>query len=333
MSIYLSVITPCYNGEKTIADAIESVKAQCRLDVELIIVDDGSTDRTADICHKYESDTVRYIYTENRGAGHARNLGISKARGEWITFLDADDLYLTESINEKFIYQLRLYSEKKIEIVSTPYVLADMNLNENPQIIPVPEPKDVKYHMYQNAFWTCVYRKAFLVENSIKFYEFQKQDVETAFRYIAFASAREIVANTKMMFYLQRNNQASNTHTWNYYNLYHIKAKIYYDLYETTEHNEDKEFLLNIVIDMLKEYYKLCVKHGYLCQEMNAEMQTLLNSINYQNQFLQFMKKTWFLTKLRKVNITSMRADTEIYYCDTEILMQRLKRISKILFD
>jgi glycosyltransferase involved in cell wall biosynthesis len=91
----VSVIIPAYNADKFIKDALESVFAQDYEPLEIIVVDDGSTDSTAEIIKGFQHGgrTLLYFYQENAGPSRARNLGIRAARGEFITFLDADDLW------------------------------------------------------------------------------------------------------------------------------------------------------------------------------------------------------------------------------------------------
>ena len=93
----ISVVIPAYNAGAYIARAIDSVLAQSRLADEIIVVDDGSTDDTADVVTRYESK-VKYIRQDNAGASVARNTGIEAATGEWIAFLDADDEWLPEKL-------------------------------------------------------------------------------------------------------------------------------------------------------------------------------------------------------------------------------------------
>ncbi len=100
--IFLSIITPMYNASKTIIKMLESVKNQIDKDLELIIIDDGSTDDSYEIANKYleESDLKYIIYKdENRGQSAARNIGIGKASGEYILFLDSDD-YIENTLVE-----------------------------------------------------------------------------------------------------------------------------------------------------------------------------------------------------------------------------------------
>lgn len=89
----VSVVMPCYNAEKYIAQAIESVLAQSRRDIELIIVDDGSTDAPLVVIKKYRGGQVSLIQQENQGAASARNRGILTAQGKYLAFLDADDFW------------------------------------------------------------------------------------------------------------------------------------------------------------------------------------------------------------------------------------------------
>jgi len=88
----ISVIIPAYNAEKTIRETIESVCKQTFSDFELIIINDGSKDKTLEIAQSIKDKRIKVFCYENRGLSTARNRGISKANGEYIAFLDADDL-------------------------------------------------------------------------------------------------------------------------------------------------------------------------------------------------------------------------------------------------
>ncbi len=94
---HVSVVIPVYNCEAFIAEAIQSALDQSHRDLEVIVVDDGSSDGTAKIVGGF-SDPVFYHRQENRGAGAARTLGVGRARGEWIAFLDADDVWYPEKL-------------------------------------------------------------------------------------------------------------------------------------------------------------------------------------------------------------------------------------------
>ena len=96
----VSVVIPCFNAEATVADAIESVLAQTWQDIEIIVVDDGSSDRSAGVLRGFEN-RIRSDFGPNRGASAARNRGTALATGAYIQYLDADDLLAPEAIERR----------------------------------------------------------------------------------------------------------------------------------------------------------------------------------------------------------------------------------------
>ncbi len=110
----ISVIIPTYNRAHSLPRAIKSVLMQTYKDFELIIVDDGSTDNTYEIVNKYieKDDRVKYIKHEiNKGGNKARNTGIKNALGNYITFLDSDDEYLSNNLEERFKIRQKISSD------------------------------------------------------------------------------------------------------------------------------------------------------------------------------------------------------------------------------
>jgi len=102
----VSVIIPIFNGESYIKEAVDSVLSQTYKNIEVIIVDDGSTDRTGEIVKDIiqHDRRIRYIYQENKGQSAARNTAIDNAKGKYIAFLDADDVFLPTKIEKQVSY-------------------------------------------------------------------------------------------------------------------------------------------------------------------------------------------------------------------------------------
>jgi glycosyltransferase involved in cell wall biosynthesis len=153
----VSVIIPTYNYARFLTEAAESVLGQTFSDLELIIVDDGSTDNTVDVVRPYLSDDrVHYIHQENRGLSAARNRGIRESRGEFIALLDADDVWFPSKIEK----QVRLMGESPD--VGLVYCKAE-NVSEKGDALPgVPVPhkenityKDLMYFPLTNP--SCVF--------------------------------------------------------------------------------------------------------------------------------------------------------------------------------
>jgi glycosyltransferase involved in cell wall biosynthesis len=102
MNPKVSVVIPTYNRSALVQRAIESVLAQTVTDLEVIVVDDGSSDDTGKMLRETFGDRIRYYAQANQGVSVARNKGIEEARGEWIGFLDSDDLWEKEKLECQF---------------------------------------------------------------------------------------------------------------------------------------------------------------------------------------------------------------------------------------
>lgn len=100
MSI-ISVIIPIYNAEDTILETVESVRQQTFVDWEIVAIDDGSTDRTLELLFDIQDERIKIFSYENSGVAIARNKGIAHASGEYIAFLDADDLWTPNKLESQ----------------------------------------------------------------------------------------------------------------------------------------------------------------------------------------------------------------------------------------
>ena len=98
----VSIVIPCYNQGRFLAEAIESARRQAYPHIEIVVVDDGSTDQTASIAQRYSG--VTYIAQTNSGAAAARNAGLEESRGEYVIFLDADDRLLPHAVTSSVDY-------------------------------------------------------------------------------------------------------------------------------------------------------------------------------------------------------------------------------------
>jgi glycosyltransferase involved in cell wall biosynthesis len=120
----ITVITPVFNGEKFLAAALDSLLAQSFPDWNLVVVDDGSTDSTPEILASCQDERIRVIRQANGGEASARNTGLDAADGEYIAFLDADDLYLPNALADTTSY---LDSHPDIAVVFSDGYLCDEN--------------------------------------------------------------------------------------------------------------------------------------------------------------------------------------------------------------
>ena len=108
MNPKISVIVPVYKAEKYLNRCVDSILAQTFTDFEVLLIDDGSPDRSGEICDEYTKKDVRiHVYhQQNCGAGAAREFGVNKASGTWIMFVDSDDTIPVDSLENLLLCRL-----------------------------------------------------------------------------------------------------------------------------------------------------------------------------------------------------------------------------------
>lgn len=132
----ISIIVPVYNVEEYITECIDSILSQTYKDWELILVNDGSTDNSGKICDEYalKDNRINVIHKENGGLSSARNAGIDVAKGEYITFIDSDDVLLNNDIYDKII---KIFNEdKSIDVVQYDVIHKWQSSEEHKRLYP-----------------------------------------------------------------------------------------------------------------------------------------------------------------------------------------------------
>ena len=131
MKPIISVIVPVYNVEKYISKCLDSILKQTLKDIEIIVVDDGSTDNSGSICDRYaeQDKRVRVFHKENGGLSSARNYGIDRAEGEYIGFIDSDD-YIEDDMYE-VLYDLILKFDADVSMCAIYYVYPKTAINKS----------------------------------------------------------------------------------------------------------------------------------------------------------------------------------------------------------
>jgi glycosyltransferase involved in cell wall biosynthesis len=139
MSMLISVLIPCFNAERWIGDAIKSALAQTYRNIEVVVVDDGSTDGSLDIIRSF-GERIRWETGPNRGGGVTRNRLLELAGGEWIQYLDADDWLMPEKIEGQAAL---LHEHRQADVLFGPITL-ELWSPEGSRLepSPIPEPHD-----------------------------------------------------------------------------------------------------------------------------------------------------------------------------------------------
>ena len=199
----VSVIIPCYNAEKNIIQCIDSVCSQTLKQIEIICVDDGSTDSTLEILRKYQDKDprVRVICQKNAGAGAARNVGLDCASGEYLSFLDADDFFEPDML-EKAVSSAEKWQADYVVFRSDRYYTKEDRYEEIPwsmQSSDLPPYMPFSYRQLTgNVFlsfvgwaWDKVFRRSFVLEHRLRFQE-QRTTNDMLFVFSALICAKRI---------------------------------------------------------------------------------------------------------------------------------------------
>ena len=179
-----SVIIPVYNVENYLSRCIDSLLAQNYVDLEILLIDNGSKDQSGQICEDYAAQfsNITAYHIPNKGVGSARNFGLSKAKGEFICFMDADD-YLVGNLFSDVESQL----DSQLDLVVFSYYNSiEKNLSEinrSAKILPAEGKKDKSEFiaLFQELFltdmmytvWNKIYRREFLEEHQIVFESYE----------------------------------------------------------------------------------------------------------------------------------------------------------------
>ncbi len=172
MNPLVSVVMPAYNGEKYIGESIESILRQTYDDLELIIVEDKSTDHTLQVIQTY-SDTRIHLYTNERNLGisYSTNFGIDHSNGKYIALLDDDDLAVCRRLEWQTAY---MEEHSEIDVLGGRSAMIDENGNFiKYDIEPIYNPKYIKanllFHNRKFANGTTMIRKEFMVKNNLRY--------------------------------------------------------------------------------------------------------------------------------------------------------------------
>ena len=177
----VSIVVPAHNAASCIDDTIHSVLGQTYENWELIIVDDCSSDDTLEVLKQFKSDKIKIIaLKKNVGAARARNRGVSAARGRYICFLDADDLWQPSKLER----QIEFMKEKDCAFSFASYVFADANGRPNGKVVRVPATITYKQALKNTTIWTStvMFDMKKLGKKDIKMPDVKSEDTATWWR-------------------------------------------------------------------------------------------------------------------------------------------------------
>ena len=211
-----SVIIPAYNSEKTIKRCIESIESQNRSDVEIIVINDGSTDETESICKSLQAEynNLIYINKENGGVSSARNSGLSVANGEYVMFVDSDDYVDSKCFDtiDKYIKSNADFYQFSFSIVEYERVVETREFSEC-----TVNTSDEKEAFISNGVtarsinspWAKIYKRRIINENNLRFCEDLSVGEDLAFVFSFLISANKFERLSDKIYFADIENDES----------------------------------------------------------------------------------------------------------------------------
>ena len=318
----ISIIIPVYNAEKTIERCVQSVINQSYSNIEIILVNDGSLDKSLYLCERLASIDIRVkiINSENNGVSNARNLGINAALGKYIMFVDSDD-YVDEKWCETLILNLSLENELVVSnIYCVDYdngeIYVENNLKcSNYKLLVTDFYKVFKWKLL-NQPYNKIYSTYIIKKYNIKFSEDLSlgEDLLFNLEYLKYCD-RITIINSNLYYYIKGKEDSLCNRYYN--NLYEIQTKLYLKMRALLESNSPKF-----------EMYKQELYTDYLFTLINC-IQNVFSKQNKENIVQKYIQA--------KEIIISKEFDDCIYnsniYCFNYILGNILKIKSIILLE
>lgn len=290
--IKVSIIMPVYNSEKYLSKAVESVLAQDFRDYELILVNDGSTDRSAELCDKYAEnhENVIAVHKKNGGICSARNAGLDIAAGEYIGFCDNDDVYMPHLLRDNYI----LAKENDVDLMRYAKLKRvekdDGRVREiHAQILDMFIEREEFAKYYQNirkedTVWTGFYRRQIIEEHHIRFdeqFKYGSEDLNFNLRFLMYC--KKLGFNSKEYY------------SWTQRESHSTSRKFKQDYLEKYMINIDLEY--KFMADICKNRVNDIVKNIFL---INAYVYPLIEYMTLKSCDMTMNEKVLYLKRLRK---------------------------------
>lgn len=277
----VSVVVPIYNVEKYIKKCMDSLVNQTLQEIQIIFVNDGSTDESGEIAKEYASkypNKIIYLEKENGGLSDARNFGMRYAEGEYIAFLDSDD-YVENTMYEE------MYNKALQE--NSDYVECDF-LWEYPDKIKVDKrtPYNNKKEMLTNVrvvAWNKLIKREILEKNNISFPKgLRYEDIEFTYKLIPYLNKTSYV-NKEFVHYVQRNNSIANVQnerTAEVFTIFDNIIKYYQEKNFYEEYKEELEYSYSRIL--------LCSSLKRICKIKDSKTRKKLIKETFEKLYQQF---------------------------------------------
>jgi len=274
----ITIISAVYNVDEYLDDCIKSILNQTYKNIEVILVDDGSTDKSGEICDKYakQDNRIKVIHQKNSGRpGAPRNRGIEAATGKYIAFIDSDDMYRENYIET--LYKLLIKNDADISVCNY-FKLYSKNIDIDTSDEVLKEYSNIEYLRLFNSdasdtcvvIWNKLYKKELI--GDIRFPEGKSHEDE-AFTYKVIYKANKIVKTSKKLylhFYLNQESEMKAKFGLNRLNAYEfIDERI--EFFKKLDKDLYDEAIIHYLLRVRNDYYSAYKAHSKECVDFLAK--------------------------------------------------------------
>lgn len=305
MNELVSVIVSVYNTENKLKKCINSVTNSSYTNLEIIIVDDGSEEKTALLCNqlKQQDKRIKVIHQKNKGVSCARNKGIDIAKGEYITFVDADD-YIDEKMIKVLLTNLRKY-DADISMCKYNEIYRDKKIciNKVSEIIKIQEVPDVLIDFFEKNeigwnVWGKMYKRE--IVGTTRFLEGKRTAEDMYFLYQVLKKTKRLVIKENALYnYVKWDTSTMNSKNIDkFFDTFSLIQKVYEDSEVSEVYNESK---LKFYLCKSLWFFKLIVVKGTKNNNEEIEMRRKKFLNNLQNKKIKCsFREKWELLLLNK---------------------------------
>lgn len=335
--IKLTIVIPVYNAEKYLERCILSLLNQNAKDYELILIDDGSRDNSGKICDRYAEkyNNIRVIHKENGGVSSARNLGIDEAKGEYITFIDADDFvssnyfatvfnYINNYKTDWFLFNL--YRQKPSGNFFAQKLPLDDGDYDDPDCLIY---YSVAYYSFVNGSYTKIHKTSIIKENNLRFNENIKLCEDNIFALDYIASIKNFtICDAPMYFYAINEGSATQKRKLQYF----ADDDFLFFKYENLINTKNRE---ELSLDLLYEtYLRRCFYNIDNLMKQKIKKTTIrsaLISTKMCDALLKYKYKKKYVIKAMKKRLYYFSKGKWVSYACSTFFFKVLKKIGPIL--
>lgn len=314
-SIEVSIIVPVYNADSYLSSCLESLVRQTYPNIEILLVNDGSTDFSENIIKEFqEKDSrIKYFSQENKGVSSARNLGITKAIGKYLCFVDSDDV-----VSSTFVEDFLTYFLEDVDLVATSITsLSDFEKKKNTDVVIKEYEKEKKYDILYDEFsgYLCnkMFRSRILKENHLFLAEDIAMCEDMLFLYQYLIYCRKVVGFSKNNYFYRLTSTTASTNYQNekWFSILEAFKRIY-DLRDYY----GEAILKKVIYTMHKVYLEGKWRLSYLEEGKKKQFEKELESVK---QFLKDIPTKMNLKDQVKILIFQVFKNSSIKYLKRKV--------------